>query len=121
MPEAKLANVVCSEGVHGSRASQEAAEVWAARKVRNFISLILQRLDNFEWGVNFLKLALDLAALPLSVGAPSIEALVLRQKQVMIFSCSDLQDLAVLKLRHQKRRGGAVQLPVVEAKLAKFI
>jgi hypothetical protein len=70
--EAKLAKVVCSEGVDGSRSSQEAAEVWATCDACNVVDLILQRLDNFEWGVNRLKLALDLAALSLSVGAPRI-------------------------------------------------
>jgi hypothetical protein len=118
---AKLTEVVGSKGVDGSRSSQEATEVGTTCDACNFVDLILQRPDNFERGMNFLELAWNLAALSLIVGAPSIEALVSCQKQIMIFACSNLQDLAVLKLRYQKRCSGTVQLPVIEAKLPKFI
>jgi len=113
--------VVGSEGVDGTRSSQEAAEVGATCDACNFVDFILQRPDNLERGVNFLELAWNLAALSHIVGAPSIEVRIPCQKQIVIFTCSNLQDLAVLKLWHEKRRSGTVQLPVIEAKLPKFI
>jgi len=113
--------VVGSEGVDGSRSSQEATEVGATCDACNSVDLILQRLDNFERGMNFLELAWNLAALSLSVGAPSIEALVSCQKQIVILACSNLQDLAVLKWWYEKRCSGTVQLPVIETELPKFI
>ena len=121
MAEAKLAKVVGSKGVDGSRSGQEAAEVWATCDAHDLVDLILQRLDDFERSMNVLELAWNLATLSLSVGAPSIQALVSCQKQIVILASSNLQDLAVLKWWYEKRCSGAVQLPIIETELPKFI
>ena len=120
---AELTIGVLSESVDRTRHGQQSACLRSTLQLQDLVLIIFERPDNPKRRIHLLKLALDLAALPMRVLSPSVQLLISREQQIVVSSRSNFDDFAfdVAKGLYQKWCWRVVELPVVYTQLSVLV